>query len=260
MSDEELGFMPATVLAPMIRQKKISPVEVVETVLRRIERLEPRVNAFAHLAGDRAMDLARKAEAALMSGRAVGPLHGLTVTIKDLSWTRDMPVQSGSRTMQGHRVAEDSPVVARLSVHLPAWEHQMDPHLVACIKEGAVVTMPTYQAMRARKYDYIAQIHHWFEAWDFLITPTVSVAAFPAERIIPEHWPQHPWDWMQWAEFSYPFNMSGNPAATVPCGFTAAGLPVGMQIVGKRFDDLGVFQASRAFEKALPWADKRPSL
>ena len=124
----------------------------------------------------------------------------------------------------------------------------------------AAVTMAQYQDMRIRKMAYIADIHMFFEDWDFLITPTVSVAAFPAERLIPEHWPQHPWDWIQWAEFSYPFNMSWNPAATVPCGFTKEGLPVGMQIVGRRFDDLGVMQASRAFERIMPWADKRPKM
>ncbi len=469
MTDEELGFLPATVLAPMIRQKKISPVEVVGTVLKRIERLEPKVNAFAYLAADRAMDQARKAEAELMSGRPLGPLHGLTFTIKDLFWAKDMPTQTGSFINQGQMIAEDSPAVermyaaggialgkttvsefgwsgisncpltgithnpwkhgynagassagagaaaaagygalhqgsdgagsvrmpahfcgifglkptygrvpyhpvgagdytshigpmtrtvadsalmmsvmsgphpldhttmeagpadylgrlddgvrgkraafsmdlgharvdpdvaalvragaeawakdagvelvdvtppwgttgpglarefwsahmSRLSQYLPQWEAKMDAHLVACIKDGVSVMMPQYQAMRARKYAYVADIHRWFQDWDFLITPTVSVAAFRAELIIPAHWPQHAWDWMQWAEFSYPFNMSGNPATTVPCGFTEAGLPVGLQIVGKRFDDLGVFQASRAFERARPWADKRPAL
>jgi aspartyl-tRNA(Asn)/glutamyl-tRNA(Gln) amidotransferase subunit A len=63
-----------------------------------------------------------------------------------------------------------------------------------------------------------------------------------------------------WAEFSYPFNMSWNPASSVPCGFTADGLPVGLQVVGRRFDDLGVLQASAAFEQIQPWADKRPAL
>ena len=48
------------------------------------------------------------------------------------------------------------------------------------------------------------------------------------------------------------------PAATVPCGFTKDGLPVGLQIVGRRFDDLGVMQASQAFAKARPWMSKRP--
>jgi aspartyl-tRNA(Asn)/glutamyl-tRNA(Gln) amidotransferase subunit A len=63
-----------------------------------------------------------------------------------------------------------------------------------------------------------------------------------------------------WAEFSYPFNLSGNPAVSVPCGFTTAKLPVGLQIVGRRFDDLGVLQAAAAFEAAAPWADQRPPL
>ena len=59
-----------------------------------------------------------------------------------------------------------------------------------------------------------------------------------------------------WAEIAYPFNWSGNPAS-VPCGFTPAGLPVGLQIVGRRFDDLGVLQASAAVEAAHPWAHHR---
>ncbi|HEV7543253.1 MAG TPA: amidase family protein, partial [Reyranella sp.] len=101
---------------------------------------------------------------------------------------------------------------------------------------------------------------HFFDDWDFLLTPAVSVAAFPAELLQPRHWPQHPWDWLSWAEFSYPFNLSQNPAASLPCGFTREGLPVGLQIVGRRFDDLGVLQMSAAFEAARPWASRRPSL
>ena len=97
------------------------------------------------------------------------------------------------------------------------------------------------------KSAYVTAMARFMEDWDFLVTPTVSVAAFPAELIAPKHWPQHPWDWIQWAEFSYPFNHAGNPAASVPCGFTADGLPVGLQIVGKRHDDLGVLQLAHAF-------------
>jgi aspartyl-tRNA(Asn)/glutamyl-tRNA(Gln) amidotransferase subunit A len=136
----------------------------------------------------------------------------------------------------------------------------MDPGLVACIKASDNVSVAEYQAARERKMPYIANIHRWFENWDFLLTPSVSVAAFPAEKLMPDHWPHHDWDWVSWAEFSHPFNMSWNPAASVPCGFTADGLPVGLQIVGRRFDDLGVLQASAAFEQAQPWAGKRPSL
>ena len=68
------------------------------------------------------------------------------------------------------------------------------------------------------------------------------------------------WDWLRWAGFSYPFNLTWLPAATCPCGFTSEGLPVGLQIVAGRFKDLLVLQASRAFERARPWADKHPAL
>ncbi|MBI3105126.1 MAG: hypothetical protein HYY95_06060 [Candidatus Rokubacteria bacterium] len=97
-----------------------------------------------------------------------------------------------------------------------------------------------------------------FETYSLLLTPSVSVAAFPVGRINPEHYPQHPWDWLGWASFSYPLNFTGQPAASVPAGFTPSGMPVGLQIVGRRFADLTVLQASAAFEQARPWARKRP--
>ncbi len=125
--------------------------------------------------------------------------------------------------------------MSRLTPHLAKWEAKMDPGLVACIKAAQDYSVTDYQLMRDRKMAYIAAIHRWFEDWDFLLTPAVSVAAFPAEKLMPDYWPQHDWDWLSWAEFSYPFNMSWNPAASVPCGFTAEGLPVGLQIVGRRF-------------------------
>jgi aspartyl-tRNA(Asn)/glutamyl-tRNA(Gln) amidotransferase subunit A len=84
------------------------------------------------------------------------------------------------------------------------------------------------------------------------------VAAFEVGRLNPAHFPQHDWDWFPWAGFSYPFNFTGQPAATVPAGFTPAGMPVGLQIVGRRFADLTVLQAAAAFEAARPWAGKRP--
>jgi aspartyl-tRNA(Asn)/glutamyl-tRNA(Gln) amidotransferase subunit A len=142
----------------------------------------------------------------------------------------------------------------------PQWESQMDPGFVACVRSAADRPVSDYQLMRQRKLAYVLSIHRFFEDWDFMVTPAVSVAAFPADRLQPEHWPQHPWDWLSWAEFSYPFNLSGNPAAVVPCGFTKDGLPVGLQIIGRRFNDLGVMQAAAAFEQARPWAQHRPPL
>jgi aspartyl-tRNA(Asn)/glutamyl-tRNA(Gln) amidotransferase subunit A len=149
---------------------------------------------------------------------------------------------------------------SRHADRIPELRDKMDPGFIACIEAGSHITMADYQKRRLVKYAYCAEIHHFFEDWDFLLTPAVSVAAFPAEQLQPDHWPQHPWDWMSWAEFSYPFNMSQNPAASIPCGFTAEGLPVGLQIVGRRCDDLGVLQMSAAFEAARPWASRRPPI
>jgi len=97
-----------------------------------------------------------------------------------------------------------------------------------------------------------------FERYDLLLTPTVSVAPFGVGKLNPDGWPQHAWDWFPWASFSYPFNFTGQPAATVPAGLTPAGLPVGLQIVGRRFAETTVLQAAGAFEQIQPWAARRP--
>src|SRR2546430_2485343 len=144
--------------------------------------------------------------------------------------------------------------------YLPRWRDRMDPGLVACIEDGLQYSMVDYVEARAQKLAYWDTVRPLFEKYDLLLTPTLSVAAFPVGRLNPEHWSQHVWDWIRWASFSYPFNFTGQPAASVPAGFTPAGLPVGLQIVGRRFADLTVLQASAAFEAARPWAQRRPAL
>jgi aspartyl-tRNA(Asn)/glutamyl-tRNA(Gln) amidotransferase subunit A len=86
--------------------------------------------------------------------------------------------------------------------------------------------------------------------WDLLLTPTVAIPAFEAGRNVPEcstdpHWPS-------WTPFTYPFNITQQPAGSVPCGFTASGLPVGLQIVGPRYADALVIAAMAAYESAEP--------
>jgi aspartyl-tRNA(Asn)/glutamyl-tRNA(Gln) amidotransferase subunit A len=141
---------------------------------------------------------------------------------------------------------------------LDRWEDRMDPGLVAMIRHGMTYSGADYCKAFGQRLAYYDKVHAFFERYDLLLTPTLSVAAFPAERLIPEHWQQHEWDWLRWAGFSYPFNLTWLPAATCPCGFTPDGLPVGLQIVGGRHQDLRVLQASRAFEQARPWAQFRP--
>jgi aspartyl-tRNA(Asn)/glutamyl-tRNA(Gln) amidotransferase subunit A len=141
---------------------------------------------------------------------------------------------------------------------VPEWRERMDPGLMACIEHGRRYGLVEYLEQRGRKLTYWDSVRPLFERYDLLLTPSVSVAAFDVGRLNPTHFPQHDWDWFPWASFSYPFNFTGQPAASIPAGFTAAGLPVGLQIVGRRFADLTVLQASAAFEAARPWAHQRP--
>ena len=143
---------------------------------------------------------------------------------------------------------------------LGEWRDRMDPGLVACIEEARRWSAADYVAMRGRKITYWDSVRPLFETYDLLLTPTTSVPALPVGRLNPDGWPQHAWDWFPWASFSYPFNFPGQPAATVPAGFAANNLPVGLQIVGRRFDEVTVLQAAAAFEQARPWAAKRPQV
>jgi len=91
-------------------------------------------------------------------------------------------------------------------------------------------------------------------AFDFVLSPTSPVATFPAEWASPINDPQRPFEHIA---FTLPFNMSEQPAASINCGFTADGRPIGLQISGRRFDDLGVLQLARAWEQMRgpqpPW-------
>jgi aspartyl-tRNA(Asn)/glutamyl-tRNA(Gln) amidotransferase subunit A len=468
MNATDLAYTPATDLIARIHSKALSPVEVTRAVLERIEQANLKINAFVTVTGDAALAAARAAEAAVMKGERLGPLHGIPVSIKDLALVKGVPAKFGSPVFE-QRIGEvDAPFVRRLreagailtgktstpefgwkalgdspltgitrnpwntamtsggssagagaaaaaglgplhqgsdgagSVRVPSafcgiyglkptfgrvpmwpvsntdsashvgpmtrtvadaalmlavmagpddWDRQsldappadyvgrlrdgvkglrvgwsldlgccrvdpeigqvarraaeafqelgctvedakvslpdtremihlmwnahyagnyapflekfrarMDPGLVAALEEGRRYTAEAYVEMRGRKHAYCDAVRALFDTYDLLLTPTVSVAAFEVGRLNPAHFPQHAWDWFPWAGFSYPFNFTGQPAATVPAGFTASGMPVGLQIVGRRLADLQVLQASAAFEEARPWAAKRPTL
>ena len=114
MRAAELAWLPALDLAGLIRQKAVSPVEAVDAVLARIERLNPKLNCFCTTAADEARDAAQAAEVALMTGEALGPLHGVPVSVKDLIFTRHIRTTGGSRLFADHVPEEDAVCVERL--------------------------------------------------------------------------------------------------------------------------------------------------
>lgn len=117
------------------------------------------------------------------------------------------------------------------------------------------------KAMAVRKEIYRA-LYNYFEDYDILITPTTPTAAFKVEKTdFGTRFPTikgKPLSITSWMSYTYPFNLTGLPAASIPCGWTKSGLPIGMQIVGKRFDELLVLQVAKAFEEMVPWQDKKP--
>lgn len=97
-----------------------------------------------------------------------------------------------------------------------------------------------------------------FEKYDLLLTPTIACPPFAIGLDNPTHIAGTAVSAYAWIPFTFPFNLTGHPASSVPCGFTRDGLPVGLQIVGRRFDDLTVLRASASFERLRPWRQHRP--
>jgi aspartyl-tRNA(Asn)/glutamyl-tRNA(Gln) amidotransferase subunit A len=112
-------------------------------------------------------------------------------------------------------------------------------------------------------FDRLAWWQHpraFFETYDLLLTPTIACPPFQVGLDNPTEIAGRRVEPYAWIPFTFPFNLTGQPAASVPCGFTTDGLPIGLQIVGRRFDDTGVLRASAAFERARPWAARRPAI
>ena len=478
MNDVQLAFTPATELRELVRTRQVSPVEVVEAVLRRIERVNPVVNAYVTVAADQALGAAREAEAAAGRGGELGPLHGIPVSLKDLTTSAGIRTTYGSKLYAENVPSVDAVEVTRLKAagavilgktntpefgagpntlnalfgatrnpwdlersaggssggaavalacglgplaqgsdlggslripaslcgvigfrtspgRIPVWpsgwtsnlfsvtgpmartvrdtalmlsvmagpddrvpisldepgaafERAADGDLASIAREpgrrprvawspdlgvGAVEPevagivgdaartfeslgcavedagpdvgdpRPMIAALRAlgtaagnpsllRRADEVdnpflrdflkrpgeltglevARAFHehsrltervaaFFREYDLLITPTTPTAAYLVDQMYPPVVAGKPIpDPIEAMIVTYTITMTGLPAISVPAGWTQAGLPVGMQIVGRRHAEAAVLRAAAAFEAARPWADKRPAV
>lgn len=469
--DRKLAFTPAYELVQMIKSRRISPVELMGAVLRRVEELNPRLNAYLTVAGDKAIQAAQQSEVALTRGENLGPLHGLPISIKDLFNTKGLRTTYGSLIYKDFVPDEEGTTVSRLkaagaiivgktntpefgqsgstdnklgddcrnpwntkrssggssggaaasvaagmgplalgaddggSARIPAsccGVYGLKPTngrvpydfapgnvipdyanfgtIARNVKDAAlmmnVISGPDgvdYTCLRSAPPDFVKALqgksrklkiawspdlgyaevdpevesiaetaahafeelgheveeatpaigssllgsvfHTWeaaaaidwgvlfgslldehadelmpynksclewarkvsglevasgwievrkwrgamldfFAKYDLLLTPTNSVPAWP----VGEKGKKAGNGFIDWSLFplTLVFNLTHNPAATVPCGFSSDGLPIGIQIVGRLEDEATVLQASAEFEKARPWADKRP--
>jgi aspartyl-tRNA(Asn)/glutamyl-tRNA(Gln) amidotransferase subunit A len=140
---------------------------------------------------------------------------------------------------------------------------RLDPGFAALIERAKDFSLASYLAAMQQRAAFASQVHTLFEQYDLLITPTVPILPFDADSTAPPQYPaadSSPVPWARWTPFTYPFNLSGNPAANLPCGWSKSGLPIGLQVVGPRFADADVLQFCAAFEAIAPWDQRLPAM
>jgi len=151
-------------------------------------------------------------------------------------------------------------IAARLAPYVGERRADIDPGLAAIIDE-ALTWGPTRYVQAW--FDRLAWGEHprrLFETYDLLLTPTIACPPFKVGLDNPTDIAGTPIERYEWIPYTFPFNMTGHPGASVPCGFTSDTLPVGLQVLGRRFEDATVLRAAAAFEQLAPWAHGRPPL
>jgi Asp-tRNA(Asn)/Glu-tRNA(Gln) amidotransferase A subunit family amidase len=183
---------------------------------------------------------------------------------EELGCALEAPAIDWPPMRDAHAIIYQVSVAARQVERAAARPDWIEPTLMRMIVEaGRVSAIEHGKALLARSVFQNA-VHRFFEHYDLLLTPQMPVGAWPADpgadegvkeiggRATPTMFDRLP--------FTYPFNLTGQPAATVPCGFTSEGLPVGLQIVARWHDDALALRAAAVFEAIQPWARHRPPL
>ncbi len=133
----------------------------------------------------------------------------------------------------------------------PERRAEMDPGFLAIAERGRRYTVADYLAAYTARAELHTAMLRFHERYDLLLTPTMPVTALKAGREMPDDGDFGD-DWLDWSPYTYPFNLTQQPAASVPCGLARNGLPMAVQIVGALRADAMVLRAARAIERALP--------
>ncbi|HKZ07543.1 MAG TPA: amidase [Methylomirabilota bacterium] len=136
----------------------------------------------------------------------------------------------------------------------------IDPGLLPLVQDAVKWPATRYVQAWFDRLTWYEHVRRYFDGHDLLLTPTIATPPFKVGLDNPPDIAGRPVEAYDWIPFTYPFNLTGNPAASVPCGFTKDGLPIGLQLVGRRFDDATVLRAAAGYERIAPWADKKPPL
>ncbi|MCG6656916.1 amidase [Halomonas campisalis] len=186
---------------------------------------------------DVAPDIATRVRAAVERLKALGAI------IEEVDPGFDSPLE----TFNTLWFAGASQVLEHLD---EAQQAQLDPGFAKIARRGAAIRLSDYLAACRAREQLTARMQAFHERYDLLVTPTMPIAPFEAGHNAPPG--GHYQEWMDWTPFSYPFNLTQQPAASLPCGLDDQGLPVGLHLVGPRYQDLKVLHAAQLLEGYMP--------
>lgn len=191
-------------------------------------------------------EVARVAEGARRVFRSLGAR--VETASPDVAETLDIVLATRGLSMVTHHAEK-----------LPRWREVMQAGLVWNIEQGLRLTPEEIGRAGKLRTALWHRVRTFFERYDYLILPTVAVAPFAVEQPYPTEINGQPLaNYIQWVFLTYAITLTGLPAISIPCGFTSGGLPVGLQIVGRRRQEVAVLAAAAAFEREAPWADRIP--
>ena len=147
-------------------------------------------------------------------------------------------------------------VGVRLKNTLKDQRELLDPAVASVLDSALDQTSEEYYSNVFKRYEFREKVRVFFEDFDLLLTPATPCAAFDIGLNTPPNLIDR--NIVSWVYYTYPFNLTGQPAASIPAGFTQAGLPVGLQLVSKINSEIDIFRAASAFEAAQPWIDYYP--
>ena len=133
----------------------------------------------------------------------------------------------------------------------------LEPALADVVEQSRSITVEDIQKANMQRAALGAKMRGFMQKYDALLTPTLPIPAFEAGKLQPAD-PDNHGKWVNWTPFTYPFNLTQQPAASIPCGFTKAGLPAGLHVVGRMFEDARVLRICAAYEAATDFSRATP--
>jgi aspartyl-tRNA(Asn)/glutamyl-tRNA(Gln) amidotransferase subunit A len=143
-----------------------------------------------------------------------------------------------------------------VSSYQPEARAKMEPGLLEIAAEGNSYSLMSYLEATMQRANLGVKLSQFHERFDVLLTPTLPLPAFEAGHEVPQGWPGR--RWQTWTPFTYPFNLTQQPAISVPCGLATSGLPIGLQLVGAKYRDALVLRAAHAYEPSSPMPRRPP--